>query len=84
MRRARRDSRGSQEVCSEAREEVGVCRARILERVERNFRRMRCGRSVGMCREGSEKEGILGTANERVVVGEPSPPRRKYRVAMKF
>lgn len=65
------------EVLSDAMEEVGVCMERMRERVERNLRRIRCGRR--MWTEGHEK-GSLETEKKRWV--ESSPPREKYWVSM--
>ena len=58
-------------------EEVGVCRERILDRVERKRRRMRWGTMAGM--EGHDS-GSLATEKKRWV--ESSPPREKYCVGM--
>ena len=46
-------SAGLNEVFRLAIEDVGVCLDRILDLVERNFRRRRCGRIVGI--EGHER-----------------------------
>lgn len=53
-------------------EEVGVCRERIFDFVERNFRRRRWGRIVGI--EGKES-GSFDLVKKRWV--ESSPPREK-------
>ena len=65
-------SAGLNDVCSDAMEDVGVCRDRSLEPVDLNFRRNRCGIMTG--KEGIEK-GILDLAKKRWV--ESSPPREK-------
>ena len=65
-------SEGRNEVFREAIEEVGACIDRIRDLVERNFRRIRCGRMTGI--EGHES-GILETEKKRWV--ESSPPREK-------
>lgn len=65
-------SAGSKEVFSDAIEEVGVWRDRILDLVERNFRRNLCGRMVG--REG-HASGSFDLEKNRWV--ESSPPREK-------
>ena len=41
-------SAGSYDVCRAVMEEVGEILLLILERVERNFRRRRCGRNIGI------------------------------------
>lgn len=48
MRSALSVSAGLNDVSRDVRDDVGVCRLRILERVERNLRRMRCGTKVGI------------------------------------
>ena len=65
-------SAGFIEVSRDAIEEVGVCIERILDRVERHRRRMRCGRTAGI--EGQAR-GSLGTEKNRWV--ESSPAREK-------
>lgn len=65
-------SAGEYDVSSFVIEDVGEARLRILERVDRNFRRMRCGTMVGndenileaeevMLRNGA-KEAIISAA----------------------
>ena len=66
-------SAGLREVLRVAIEEVGVCRERILDRVERKRRRIRCGTRMGM--EGHDS-GSFATEKKRWV--ESSPPREKY------
>ena len=70
-------SAGFNEVLREDMVDVGVCMDRILDRVDRNRRRMRCG--TRMCIEGHDS-GILETEKKRWV--ESSPPREKYWVGM--
>jgi hypothetical protein len=65
-------SEGLKEVLREAMLDVGVCRDRILERVERNFRRMRCGRMTGSV---GHESGMRETEKKRWI--ESSPPREK-------
>ena len=72
-------SAGFREVLRFAIEEVGVCMDRILDFVDRNRRRMRCGTMTG--KEGHESgSGSLETEKKRWV--ESSPPREKYRVGI--
>ena len=66
-------SAGLNEVLREAIEDVGVCMERILDLVERIFRRKRCGRMTGI--DGHDI-GILETEKKRCVE-ESSPPRRE-------
>ena len=65
-------SAGLIEVLREAIEEVGVCIERILDLVDRNFRRRRCGKMTGI--DGHDS-GIFETEKKRCV--ESSPPREK-------
>lgn len=65
-------SAGLKEVFREEMEEVGVCRDRILERVERNFRLNLCGRMTG--KEGHERGNLLLVKNRWEA---SSPPREK-------
>ena len=61
------------EVLRLAIEDVGECLERTFERVERSFRRNRCGSKTG--KDGQES-GIFDTEKKRCV--ESSPPREKY------
>jgi len=66
------------EVLSDASDDVGVCRARILDLVDRNFRRILCGSMTGI--EGHEK-GSFETEKKRSVESSP-PAREKYWVGI--
>lgn len=70
-------SAGLKEVSREAIDEVGACRDRILDLVDRKRRRMRCGTEMG--RLGREK-GTRGMVKEKRVW--PSPLSEKYCALM--
>lgn len=67
-------SAGFNEVLREAIEEVGDCRDRIFDLVDRKRRRNRCGTMTGI--EGQES-GSLATEKKRCV--DSLPGREKYR-----
>ena len=70
-------SAGFSDVLRDAIVEVGVCMDRILDRVDRKRRRMRCGTRMGI--EGHDS-GIFEIEKKRWV--ESSPPREKYCTGM--